>query len=121
MDLTTGYGRSLAQHVLMAVASLDEADSVLLSPITMSAFEQFIMTALLLSHPHNYSDALRRLEKSIAPRDVRRAIDYIEAHLDQAITVADLVEATGVQAARSSCTSRSSRASRQFATCATPA
>lgn len=96
MDLTTGYGRSLAQHVLMAVASLDEANSVLLSPITMSAFEQFIMTALLLSHPHNYSDALRRLEKSIAPRDVRRAIDYIEAHLDQAITVADLVEATGV-------------------------
>ena len=96
MDLTTGYGRSLAQHVLMAVASLNEADSVLLNPITMGAFEQFIMTALLLSQPHNYSDALRRLEKPIAPRDVRRAIDYIEAHLDQAVTIADLVEATGV-------------------------
>ena len=32
MDLTTGYGRSLAQHVLMAVASLEEAGSVLLIP-----------------------------------------------------------------------------------------
>lgn len=96
MDLTTGYGRSLAQHVLMAVASLDEADSVLLNPITMGAFEQFIMTALLLSHPHNYSDLLRRLEKPIAPRDVRHAIDYIEANLDQAITIADLVKVTGV-------------------------
>jgi AraC-like protein len=40
MDLTTGYGRRLAQHVLMGVASLDAADSVLLNPITMSAFEQ---------------------------------------------------------------------------------
>jgi AraC-like DNA-binding protein len=96
MDLTRGYGRSLAQHVLMAVASLDEADSVLLNPITMSAFEQFIMTALLLSHAHNYSNALQRLQKAITPRDVRRAIDYIEAHLDRAITIADLVEATGV-------------------------
>jgi AraC-like DNA-binding protein len=96
MDLTKGFGRSLAQHVLMAVASLDEEDSVLLNPITLSAFEQFIMTALLLSHEHNYSEALRRLDKSIAPRDVRRALDYIEANLDQPITVADLVAVSGV-------------------------
>jgi AraC-like DNA-binding protein len=96
MDLTSGYGRSLARHVLMAVASLDEVDWVLLNPITMNAFEQFIMTALLLSHPHNYSDALRHLNQPIAPRDVRRAIDYIEAHLDHAVTVADLVEVTGI-------------------------
>ena len=58
--------------------------------------QQFIITALLLSPPYNYSNALRCLEKPIAPRDVRRAVDYIEAHLDQAITVADLVAATGV-------------------------
>jgi AraC-like DNA-binding protein len=96
MDLTNGYGRSLAQHVLMAVASLDETDSVLLNPITMTAFEQFIMTALLLSHPHSHSEALRRLERPIAPRDVRRAIDYIEANIEQPITVADLVNVTGV-------------------------
>jgi transcriptional regulator GlxA family with amidase domain len=64
--------------------------------MTMASFEQVIMTALLLSHPHNYSEALRHLEKAIAPRDVRRAIDYMEAHLDEAISVADLVRETGV-------------------------
>jgi AraC-like DNA-binding protein len=96
IDLTTGYGRSLARYVLMAVADLEQAGSVLWSPRTMSSFEQFITTALLVSHSHNYSDALRRVEKPIAPRDVRRAIDYIEAHLDQSVTVADLVAATGV-------------------------
>ena len=96
IDLTTGYGRSLARYVLMTVADLEQAVSVLGSPTTMATFEQVIMTALLLSHPHNYSMALRRLEKAIAPRDVRRAIDYMEAHLDEAISVTDLVRETGV-------------------------
>ena len=96
IDLTAGYGRSLARYVLMAVADLEQAGSVLWTPTTMSAFEQFITTALLLSHPHNYSHALARLEKAIAPRDVRRAIDYIEANLDQPITLTDLVATTGV-------------------------
>ncbi len=96
MDLTVGHGRLLAQHVLVAVTSLDEADPILLNPIAVSAFEQFIVTTLLLSHPHSYSEALQRLQKSIAPRDVKRAVDYIEAHLQQPIAVADLVKATGV-------------------------
>lgn len=96
LDLTTGYGRFLAQQVLMAVASLNEADPVLLNPIAMSAFEQFVMTALLLSHPHSHSEALQAPQKLIAPRDVKRAVDYIEAHLHQPITIADLAEATGV-------------------------
>ena len=53
------------------------------------------MTALLMSHTHNYADALARPETLATPRYVRRAIDYIEAHLDMAITVEDLVNATG--------------------------
>lgn len=39
---------------------------------------------------------MRRLAQPVAPRDVRRAIDYIEANLDQPIAIADLVKATGV-------------------------
>ncbi len=96
IDLTTGYGRSLVRYVLTAIADLEQPGSVLWGPTTTTAFEQFVMTALLMSHAHNYSEALRRPGKSIAPRDVRRAIDYIEARLDQPITVADLVQATGV-------------------------
>jgi transcriptional regulator GlxA family with amidase domain len=70
----------------------------LCNPIAANAFEQFIMTALLLSHPHNYnySDALQRFDKPIAPRDVKRAIDYIEAHLASAISLGDIVAASGV-------------------------
>jgi AraC-like DNA-binding protein len=96
IDLTTGYGRSLARYVLMAVADLEQSGSVLWSPLTMSAFEQFVSTALLLSHAHNHADALRRLERAIVPRDVKRAIDYMQANLDAPITIADIVAASGV-------------------------
>ena len=96
IDLTAGFGRSLARYVLMAVADLEQGGSILASPLTMSAFEQFIISALLLSHPHTYSDALRRLERPITPRDVKRAIDYMEAHLNSPITIAEIVAAAGV-------------------------
>jgi transcriptional regulator GlxA family with amidase domain len=54
------------------------------------------MTGLLLSHRHNYSEALLRRQRPPAPRAVKRAIDYLEAHLDAPVTLADLVAASGV-------------------------
>ena len=64
----------------------------------MSLFEQFVVGALLLlSHHHNYSDALSLPQKAISPRDVKRAIDRdIRANLDTAVTLADIVAAAGV-------------------------
>jgi AraC-like DNA-binding protein len=96
LDLTSGHGRSLARYVLLAAIDLDQPDSVLLNPLTMSAFEQLIMTGLLLSHPHSYSDRLNGRVWSIAPRDVKRAIDYMESRLDTPVTLTDLVAASGV-------------------------
>jgi AraC-like DNA-binding protein len=96
LDLAAGYGQSLARYALMAAVDLDHADSMLLDPATMGLFEQMIMTGLLLSHPHSYTDALRRRERPIAPRDIKRALDYLEAHLDAPVTLADLVAASGV-------------------------
>jgi len=96
IDFTAGYGRTVAAHLLTAISDIEQDGSLLRHPITIGVFEQFMMTSLLLSHPHNYSDTLQRLDKTIAPRDVRRAIDYIEAHLETNITIADIVQATGV-------------------------
>ena len=94
--LADGYGRNIAAHLCQAIAALESRHSPLCDPVTVSSLEQFIMTGLLLSHPHNFSDALRRLDKPIAPRDVKRAIDYIEAHLDSVVTLADIVAASRV-------------------------
>jgi len=96
MDLTTGFGNSLARLILMVATDLDRAGSIYLAPAAMVALEQFVFTSLLMSHPHNYSAALRRGEKPIAPRDVKRAIDYMQGHLDVPIRLADIVRASGV-------------------------
>jgi AraC-like DNA-binding protein len=93
---TSGYGRSLAGYLLAAVADLERPDAMLDNSIMMTMFEQFIVTGLLLSHPHTCSQRLRRLEKSISPRDVKRAIDYMESNFDAPITLSDIVAVSGV-------------------------
>jgi AraC-like DNA-binding protein len=96
LALDHGYGRSLARHVRAAVEDLEEAEPLLGGAISRASFEQFVITALLVSHPHNYSAELRRPEKRPAPRNVRRAVDYIEANLTAPVTLEDVVRAAGV-------------------------
>jgi AraC-like DNA-binding protein len=96
LSLAEGYGKSIAGYLHQAIADVEVNSSVLCNSIAANAFEQFIMTALLLSHPHNYSEALQRRNKPIAPRDVKRAIDYIEGHLESVIGLGDIVAASGV-------------------------
>ena len=95
LDLTRGYGRTLAGYLRMAVADLENADSALRAPLVANEFQQFAVNSLLLAQPHSYSEALRRTEKRIAPRDVKRAIDFMQANLSSLITIADIVTAVG--------------------------
>src|SRR5262249_20144706 len=81
VDVSAGYGRSLAGGLHLAIEDFEQGGAMLSSPIILRQFEQFLLTTLLVSHPHNYSAALRRLAKPIASRDVRRAVAFMEAHL----------------------------------------
>jgi AraC-like DNA-binding protein len=96
LDVTAGYGRGLAGFLRLAIADFEQDGPLLGSAIAMTEFQQFILSGLLLSHPHSYSEALRRLERPVAPRAVKRAIDYIHANLQSAITLDELVAAAGV-------------------------
>jgi AraC-like DNA-binding protein len=96
MDLTEGYGQSFARYLLLAMTDFKQAQSTPWNPIMINRFEDFITSKLLMSHPHNYAAALRRADKPIAPRDVKRAIDYMEAKLGSAIGVADIAAASGI-------------------------
>lgn len=96
LSLREGHGRSLARFARLAIAELERSDTILLEPMTARSFGDFVTTALLLHQPHNYSERLRRLERPIKPRDVKRAIDYIEANLDAAIGLPEIVAASGV-------------------------
>jgi transcriptional regulator GlxA family with amidase domain len=80
----------------LPVAEFEHAGTTLWPPIMMAQFEQFIVTGLLLSQPHNYSQALRRLERPIMPRAVKRAVDFVQANLQAPITLAEPVATSGV-------------------------
>lgn len=96
MKLTSRPGQRLLRHAQLALEELDEPDEAARSAAFLGMYEELIVTAMLLSQPHNFSTRLDRLERPILPRSVRHALDYIETHLDRPVMLADLVAATGV-------------------------
>jgi AraC-like DNA-binding protein len=96
IDVMRGYGRSFAGYLRLAIDDFEGEGLMLRNPIAMQQFEQLILTNLLVSHPHDYSQALQRLAKLVASRDVKRAIDYIEANLTSPIGLAEITAAAGV-------------------------
>jgi AraC-like DNA-binding protein len=95
IDLTCAEGRRFSRQVRLVIADLDD-HALGRNPLLLGMYEQLIITGLLLCQCNTYIDALCRLEKNAAPRDVKRVIDYIQGHLDAPITLADLVAASGV-------------------------
>jgi AraC-like DNA-binding protein len=96
IDLTSGYGQNLARYLTMAIADLARPDAGLWSAQMMSSFEDMFITRFLLSHPSSHSDALQARIAPLSPRDVKRALDYVETNLTGAISIADLARAAGV-------------------------
>ncbi|KAE8755301.1 helix-turn-helix domain-containing protein [Paraburkholderia madseniana] len=57
---------------------------------------QWLMTVLLSQLPHSYSATLARASSAPLPVHVRRARDYIDAHLDEPLRMDALARAAGV-------------------------
>lgn len=95
VDLTSAAGRSINRQIRLAIADLDDTASPA-NPMMASAYEQLIITGLLLHQANNYSSALERYSARVASRDVRRAIDYMQGHLSEPVTLADIVAASGI-------------------------
>jgi AraC-like DNA-binding protein len=95
-DLTAAHARRLRRQVHLVIDDLDEAGPEGVGSATLKMYEQLLVTGLLLGQPNNYTAALQRLENKVAPGDVKRAIDFIEAHLHLPLTLADVARAAGV-------------------------
>jgi AraC-like DNA-binding protein len=96
LDLTAGHGRDLARYLMLAVSDVERAGKLAWTPITVAAFEDFVISRLLLAHPHSRSDDLARTNQRIMPRDMRRALEYMDANLAAPISITDVVAATGI-------------------------
>lgn len=58
--------------------------------------EQMLISGLLFSQPHNYTDQLRMGKQIVLPSHVRRAEAFILKHIQEAITSDDIIAASAV-------------------------
>lgn len=98
LDTGSGLGASLAAYLRFMVAQLDSCDDLSRYPLLVAECERMVMATLLQAQPSNYADALRAVSRPAAPRYVRRALEYIDEHYMEDVTVADLVRASGTSA-----------------------
>ncbi len=98
LPLDAGPGAGFRRLIEFACAEAQREESLLDSPLAAAAIEQTLMTVLLTLQPHTFSAALAAHGTPAAPRHVVRAVDYIRAHADLPITIADLAGAAGVSA-----------------------
>jgi AraC-like DNA-binding protein len=108
MDLRGPNGarwKSIVQLLLAEIAQRDAAaldgsreEGCPLPGPSAAAVEEIVMSSLLLGHPNNYWDLLRRRSAPAAAPYVRRAIEYAREHLDSPLTVPMLAARAGVSA-----------------------
>ncbi|MCF8474047.1 MAG: AraC family transcriptional regulator [Emcibacter sp.] len=84
------------QQIQHLVNDLDNGMNPWRSHHILEDMERNLLTNLLYSFNHNYSDALLAQEIQVAPKHVRQAENYIHEHLKDPLSIDDLVEVTGV-------------------------
>jgi AraC-like DNA-binding protein len=95
IDLTTSAGISLHGLVGYLEHELSRPDSLMSMQITASLFEDLLCGTILSGVKHSHSEWLRRPHPGGDIRTVRRAEDYMHAHLADPITVRDLARSAG--------------------------
>lgn len=97
LDLTTPAARQM-NHLLRYFVGLFDNESSEPPPVVLRELEQAVIVSFLATNEHPYSRKLTEPPPCAAPRQVRLAEEFIEAHWRDAITIEKLVEATGISA-----------------------
>lgn len=79
-------------HTLLSYAATPASPA---HHLMLRALEEAVLLHLLLEHPHSCRAALLQPPPPLAPRHVRRAEDYLRAHLDQPLSLSDIAQAAG--------------------------
>ena len=97
MDMRTPEAQSFRRFVELMRAELEHSDGLVKHPLAVTQLEHLLMTSLLAAQPSNYADQLTPADdRAAAPRSIRRAVELIEEHATEPLTVEDIAEAVGV-------------------------
>jgi AraC-like DNA-binding protein len=91
---TTSPAHARFIQAMTMAASLTEGPA--LFPLLTANLEQLVMGMLLLAQPNNYTDALSDPHAFVSTVRVRRAMEYMEAHIDEPLTVTEVAHHVGV-------------------------
>jgi AraC-like DNA-binding protein len=92
------FSRPASKHLLRLTQFLAEelsSPELRMPPAVLTEWEQLLMVWILQGSSHNYSHLLDGEPRSVAPWQVRRVENYIEANWDQPLTVEAFALATG--------------------------
>ncbi|WP_427895029.1 AraC family transcriptional regulator [Kribbella sp. GL6] len=96
MDLRNPAAATWASSVRLLVDDLSALDGLAAQSTNESPWSSFLMTGLLLSQPHNYTDQLTQQHSAPRPGGLRRALDLIEQHPEDDLSVERLALAAGI-------------------------
>jgi AraC-like DNA-binding protein len=96
------------RFLCFVISELDRSNDGL-PALLLAEYDQAVMVAYLCANLSNYSDRLNAPSPTVAPWQVERAMDYIEANWDQPITIEALAAVTETSARSLFATFRESR------------
>ncbi|MES2548539.1 MAG: AraC family transcriptional regulator [Pseudomonadota bacterium] len=95
LDVSTGPGAALRRLVMWLVSEVDAGHPPIGPGLMARQIESSVLSGLLEAS-HDHRAQLARTRAAPRPRHLRQAESYIEAHLDQQITLEDLAQAAGI-------------------------
>ncbi|RUL95932.1 AraC family transcriptional regulator [Rhizobium chutanense] len=96
IDLTAGAGLSLIQIVRNLHGGLSDDGPLQRSPLAFNSLCDAAIYLLLENCSHRYSNELERRAPSPVPRHVKRAIDFMQEHMAEPISLIDIALASKV-------------------------
>ncbi|MEN0107195.1 MAG: helix-turn-helix domain-containing protein [Pseudomonas sp.] len=82
---------------IVDLATGNEFDLLINASVLLPArLQEMLIDAVLDSWPHNYSEALHRPAPAIAPRHVKLAVEYLQAHPDVLVSGSELAALSNV-------------------------
>ncbi|MBA0127579.1 AraC family transcriptional regulator [Haloechinothrix sp. YIM 98757] len=96
MDMNQQAIRSWRNVVDLLRREVDTGGTLPAEPLAMTELQRLLFSQLLLAQPNNYSAALHSEPLASAPKVIKQAVELIDAHAAEPLTVEDVAEAVGI-------------------------
>jgi AraC-like DNA-binding protein len=96
MATASDFGRAWCQLIAHICQVSRSAPTVFAAEEVRKQYSRTLVELLVHAAPHNYSEALREGETRNTPWHVRRAQEYIETHLSEIRSIADVASSIGI-------------------------